>query len=89
MRTNPIEHKFGKPKPYPVSFGIYKTTRITPFGKCTYGNYKNYNIEIYDDVQDKMKLYYVSDDKYRWLKSKLVYFKDGIHKIIRSKANGL
>ena len=21
MRTNPVEHKFGKPKPYPVSFG--------------------------------------------------------------------
>lgn len=23
MRTEPVEHKFGKPKPYPIAFGYY------------------------------------------------------------------
>ena len=83
MRTQPITNK---PQP---SFGIYKGTKITSYGKCTYGNYKRYNIEIYDDVKDKAKLYYVSDNIRRWIKSKLIYLDNGIKKIIRSNNNSL
>lgn len=32
MRTDPVEHKFGKPQPYPVSFGIFKEMRKTAYG---------------------------------------------------------
>lgn len=85
MRTQPIRH----PSPNPISFGIYKGHRITPYGKCTYGEYKKYHIQVYDDREDKAKLYYVSDDKLRWVKSKLVFFRDGIRKIIRSNSNGM
>ena len=85
MRVQPLRH----PSLYPISFGIYKNTRITPYGKCTYGEYKKYNIQVYDDREDKAKLYYISDDKLRWVKSKLVFFRDGIRKIIRSNSNGM
>lgn len=81
-----------KPQPittYNPSFGIYKGIKRTSYGKCTYGNYKGYNIEIYDDVKDKAKLYYVSDNIRRWVKSKLVYLDNGIKKIIRSNSNGM
>lgn len=89
MRIQPVDNKFGKPKPYPVSFGIYKGTKITSYGKCTYGKYRDYNIEVYDDVKDKAKLYYVSDNIRRWVKSKLVYLDNGIKRIIRSNSNGM
>lgn len=89
MKINPVDNKFGKPKPYPVSFGIYKGTRVTSYGKCTYGKYRDYNIEVYDDVKDKAKLYYVSDNIRRWVKSKLVYLDNGIKRIIRSNSNGM
>lgn len=86
MRIKPVEHKYGKPVPYPISFGIYKGTKITSYGKCTYGNYRGYNIEVYDDVKDKAKLYYVSDNIRRWVKSKLVYLDNGIKKILKSNS---
>lgn len=73
----------------PISFGIYKGTRITNYGKCIYGEYKGYNIEIYDDEIDKAKLYYVSNNIRKWIKSKLIYLDNGIKKIIRSKNNGV
>ena len=88
MKTEPI-----KPQPIttynPISFGIYKGTKITSYGKCTYGDYKGYNIEVYDNAKDKAKLYYVSDNIRRWVKSKLVYLDNGIKKIIRSNSNGM
>lgn len=76
-------------KTQPISFGIYKGTKITSYGKCTYGKYKDYNIEIYDDNVDKAKLYYISNNIRMWVKSKLIYFDNGIKKIIRSMNNGL
>ena len=51
MQIQPIRH----PSPNPISFGIYKGHRITPYGKCTYGKYKDYNIEIYDDTKSNTK----------------------------------
>lgn len=68
-----------------VTFGIYKGTRRTHYGHCDYGVYKNRNIEIYFDKQDKTKLYYVSDLVRNWIKSKLVYFENGIKKINKSE----
>ena len=70
-----------------ISFGIYKGTRHTHYGKCEYGIYKNKNIEIYFDNQDKTKLYYISDLARNWIKSKLVYFQEGVKRIVRS-SNG-
>ena len=71
------------------TFGIYKYTKMTSYGKCTYGKYKDYNIEIYDDKKDNAKLYYVSNNIRKWIKSKLVYLDNGIKKIIRSNSNGM
>ena len=84
MHIQPIQPN--KPQP---SFGIYRGTRITSYGKCISGRYRGYNIEIYDDKQDKAKLYYVSDNAMKWVKSKLVYLDNGIKKITRSRNNGM
>ena len=70
-----------------INFGIYKGTKITRYGQCDYGVFKEKNIEIYFDKQDKTKLYYVSDLFRNWIKSKLIYFENNIKKIIRSEAN--
>ena len=75
-----------QPNKYRPSFGIYKNTRITPYGKCTYGEYKKYHIQVYDDREDKAKLYYISDDKLKWVKSKLVFFRDGIKRVLKSNS---
>lgn len=48
MRIKPVEHKYGKPKPYPVSFGIYKGSKMTSYGEYTWGMFKGYRIEIYN-----------------------------------------
>lgn len=77
------------PKPKPISFGIYLTTKKTNFGDCIFGKYKGYNIEIYDIKKDNTKLYYVCDNKLKWIQSKLVYYINGIKKIARSNSNGL
>ena len=38
MKVQPITNK---PQP---TFGIYISTKQTPYGECVYGNYKGYNI---------------------------------------------
>jgi hypothetical protein len=70
-----------------IKFGIYKGTKITHYGQCDYGVFRNKNIEIYQDYRDKTKLYYVSDMVRKWIKSKLIYFQDGVKRIIRSQNN--
>lgn len=77
MKTQPIQGN--------VSFGIYKGTKHTKYGQCDYGVYKKQNIEIYFDKQDKTKLYYVCDLVRNWIKSKLIYFDNGIKKVVRSE----
>ena len=77
-----------KPQPITnnsITFGIYKGHKPTGYGEFTWGKYRDYNIEIYDSKKDKMKLQYVSDQLKRWVKSKLIYFQDGIKKITRSE----
>ena len=79
MKINPIQT-------YNPTFEIYQGTKYTHYGQCDYGVFKNKNIEIYFDKQDKTKLYYVSDLLRNWIKSKLIYFENGIKKITRSEA---
>ena len=87
MRVNPVEHKFGKPKPYPVTFGIYKNTTITGYGKKIIGEWGTKRLEIYtakENGQLKHKLYCLYDLG-KWIKSKLVYYMNGIKdKTVRS-----
>lgn len=73
-------------QPSSISFGIYIKTKKTSYGQCDIGKYRNKNIEIYNDFKDKTKLYYVSDELRRWIKSKLIYFDKGIKQIVRSQA---
>ncbi len=87
MRTNPVEHKFGKPMPFPISFGIYLGHKKKFYGDYMWGVFKGYKIEIYDAYENNQKLQYVCDNKtLKWIKSKLVYFHNGIKKVTRSKA---
>lgn len=81
MRIEPIP-------PNNPTFGIYIKTKKTKYGYHDIGKFKGNNIEIYHDTRDKTKLYYVSDAVRNWLKSKLIYFDNGIKKIIRSNAHG-
>ena len=77
-------------QPNPVTFGIYKNTRITGYGQCDYGVYKNHNIEIYTAKENNKlihKLFYVSDAVRNFIKSKLIYFENGIKRVVRSSAN--
>ena len=71
--------------PNSPTFGIYLKTRKTPYGSCDIGKFKGNNIEIYNDYKDKTKLYYVSDAVRNWIKSKLIYFENGVKRVIRSE----
>lgn len=75
-----------KPQPIDnVSFGIYKGHRKTNYGEYTWGKYKDYKIEVFDAYKNNQKLIYVSDKVLNWVKSKLIYFENGIKKIMRSE----
>ena len=83
-----------KPQPittYNPSFGIYKGSKKTPYGDYIWGNYKGYKIEVFDATEKhNQKLYYVRNSQtFKWIKSKLRYFQNGIKKIIRSNAKCL
>ena len=73
-----------------ISFGIYKNTRVTSYGQCVSGVFRNKNIEIYSAKEDGRlihKLFYVSDSVRNFIKSKLIYFENGNKKIVRSYGN--
>ena len=71
---------------YNPSFGIYRGTEITKYGKRVKGRYKKYNIDIFDDKIEKAKMFYITDDHQNWLKYKLVYLQNGVkHKIINTR----
>lgn len=69
-----------EPKPNPISFGIYIGSKPTSYGKYTVGKYQGKKIEVYDASKKyNQKLIYVSDmATLRWIKSKLISFKNGI-----------
>ena len=64
-----------------INFGIYKGTQKTYYGFVDSGIFKKMNIDIYHAFNEngdlKHKLYYVTDEIGKWLKSKLKFFKDG------------
>lgn len=78
MKTQPIS----KNSP---TFGIYKGTKIKHYGQCVYGQFKDNNIEIYSDNLRQTKLYYVTNKFRKWIKSKLVYFENGIKNTVYSE----
>lgn len=67
------------------TFGILKRIKYTPYGYNLFGEYKGKRIEIYNAYKYEQKLQYVSDSQtLKWIKSKLIYFQNGIKKICRS-----
>ena len=71
-----------------TSFGVYKKTIITGYGHKMVGTYKGNNIIIHYDQQNNIKMFYVTNNFNKWIKSKLEYFQNGVKKIIWSYANG-
>ena len=71
-----------------ISFGVYKSTKFTHYGKVDKGIINNKKLEIYsayENNQLKHKLYYLQDNIGKWIKSKLVFFKDNKpEKVVRS-----
>lgn len=76
-----------------VSFGIYKSTKVSDFGYrkvvCDSGIVNNKKIDIYNSYENGQlahKLYYLSDIVGKWIKSKLEFIKNGkIDKVVRSE----
>lgn len=67
-----------------INFGIYKYSKITPYGNRITGEYKDKIIDIYNDTNKNIKLYYVSDKNNNWIKSKLVYYINNIKQVATS-----
>lgn len=75
----------GKPKPKPIPFRVYKRTIITNYGNKLVGEYRGKIITVHNDLRDNTRMIYVEKAN-KWIKSKLIFFKNGIKNIIRSKA---
>lgn len=74
-----------QPQPNNPTFGIFKSHRQTSYGEYMTGNYKGYKIEIFNAYKNQQKLIYVSDYLLNWVKSKLIYFENGVKKAVRSE----
>lgn len=72
----------------PINFKIYKGSAKKPYGEYMWGIYKDKKIEVFNAYNFNQKLIYVSDKLKRFIKSKLIYFVDGIKKVTRSEGNG-
>ena len=70
-----------------TNFGIYKGTKKSPFGQCLYGTYKGNTIEIHSNKYDDNKLFYITDNMGKWIRSKLVYWVNGVKSIAKSDKN--
>ena len=71
---------------YSPTFGIYKGSRKTSYGEYTWGEYRDYKIEIFDAAKKhKEKLFYVSDKKLlNYIKYKFIYVDKNKLRIVRS-----
>jgi hypothetical protein len=78
MKVQPIDN---------VNFKIYKGSSKKPYGEYLWGEYKGKKIEVYDAKEFQQLLIYVSE-KMRFVKSKLIYYQDGVKKIIRAEGKG-
>ena len=90
MRIKPVEHKYGKHKSKPITFGILKGKPIKTvyntncWNEITKGKYKNYTFEIYQNYEDNAKgptLIILRKNKL-WILSKIKYIYNGKHKTI-------
>ena len=89
MRTNPVEHRYEKPEPYPVSFGIYKYTLPKRYGELIHGTSRGYNYDVYVDGNKEKTFYklYMVYKNNKWVKSVLKYFSNNkLYKEVRSIA---
>lgn len=69
-----------QPKPNNPTFGIYINTKPTWYGYVTEGKYKGHTIDVYTAFENnkiRHKLFYVIDAANKWLKTKLIFYKDG------------
>lgn len=70
-----------------TTFGILKGYKKTSYGEYTWGTYRGNKIEVYNASKSQQKLIYVSDNKLmKWVKSKLIYWLNGVKKVNRSEA---
>lgn len=67
-----------------ISFGILKGHKKRPYGDYMWGEYKGKKIEVFDAYKYNQLLIYVSENM-KFVKSKLVYWLDGIKKITKSE----
>lgn len=68
-----------------INFGILKGVKKRPYGEYMYGEYKGHKIEVYNAYKNNQLLIYVSKNM-EFLKSKLIYWIDGIKKTTRAEA---
>ena len=68
-----------------INFRIYKGTKIRSYGQYHWGEYKGNKIEIFDAYKENQKLIYVSDNLKKFVKSKLIYWLDGIKRVMRAE----
>lgn len=69
-----------QPKPNNPTFGIYVKTKPMWYGYVTEGKYKGHTIDVYTAFENnkiRHKLFYVTDAVNKWLKTKLIFYKDG------------
>lgn len=62
------------------TFGIYINTKPTWYGYVTHGTFKNQSIDVYNAFENgkiRHKLYYVTDNAFNWVKSKLKFYNNG------------
>jgi hypothetical protein len=62
------------------TFGIYLSTKPTWYGYVTEGRYKGHTIDVYTAFENRKirhKLFYVTDAVNKWLKTKLIFYKNG------------
>ena len=74
----------GVKPPTSTPFGLLKKVKKRPYGEYLEGEYKGYKIEVYDAYKYNQLLIYVSKNM-NFLKSKLIYWVDGVKKITRAE----
>lgn len=75
MKVQPIDN---------TNFGILKGRKRASYGEYMWGEYKGFKIEVYDAYKHKQLLIYASKNL-RFVKSKLIYWLDGIKKVTRAE----
>ena len=67
-----------------INFGILKKVKQRSYGTYMEGEYKGLKYEVYDAYKYNQLLIYVSKNM-NFIKSKLIYWVDGVKKITRAE----